>query len=154
MRNPSTLGGRVRPRLFIGLCTALAISATIVLSAAFQGAIYTTLGDGTSVNANIYDAKEDVYLNGGPQNQNGSGLPNGLYLFQVTIPSGAVLLSTDAIQCRTLRVVGGVVSGYVHDATCLTPDHLEGELNPANGSTPVQLIPFSNTTNNGSECKV
>ena len=48
MRNPSTLGARVRPRLFIGLCTALAVCATIVLSAAFSGHVYTSLGGGTS----------------------------------------------------------------------------------------------------------
>jgi len=154
MRNPSTLGRRLRPRPFIGLCVALAVCATIALSAAFSGHIYTSTADGTVVNANIYDAKEEVYLNGGPQNQNGAGLPNGLYYFQVTNPSGSLLLSTDEIQCRTLRVVGGVVSGYVHDATCLTPDHPDGPLNPANGSTPVQLIPFSNTTNSGGEYKV
>jgi hypothetical protein len=71
MRNPSTLRGRVRPRLFIGLSTALAISATIVLSAAFSGAIYTSLGDGTVVNQNLYASKPLVYLNGGPQNDNG-----------------------------------------------------------------------------------
>src|SRR6185503_13295567 len=111
MRNPSTLRGRVRPRLFIGLSTALAISATIVLSAAFSGAIYTSLGDGTVVNQNLYASKPLVYLNGGPQNDNGPGLPSGIYYFQVTDPSGANLLSQDNAVCRQLQVIGGVIAG-------------------------------------------
>ena len=35
-----------------------------------------------------------VYINGGPQNEDTQGLPDGTYYFQVTNPSGAVLLST------------------------------------------------------------
>ena len=43
-----------------------------------SGAIFTTLVDGARVNANLYEAKEDVYLDGGPpQNAPASaaGLP-------------------------------------------------------------------------------
>ena len=61
-----------------------------------SGAIWTTLSDGTEVNGNIYDAKEDVYLNGGPGKGAGSnapGLPDGTYIFMVTNPSGKTLLS-------------------------------------------------------------
>src|SRR5580765_6837234 len=53
----------------------------LVCGAAFAGAIYTSEADGTRVNQNLYDSKPLVYLNGGPQNQNGSGLPDGLYFF-------------------------------------------------------------------------
>lgn len=60
----------------------------------FFGAIFTSKGDGTSVDQNIYDDKCDVYLNGGPQNANSQGLPDGTYYFQVTDPSGATLLSS------------------------------------------------------------
>lgn len=52
-----------------------------------------------------------MYLNGGPQNANGPGLPEGLYYFQVTDPSGGTLLSTDNAVCRQLQVVGGAVAG-------------------------------------------
>src|SRR5437867_3264480 len=41
-----------------------------------NGAAYTTLGDGTLVNGNIYDNKCDVYINGGPQPCGGFG-PGG-----------------------------------------------------------------------------
>lgn len=115
----------------------------------FFGAIYTSLGDGTAVNHNIYDNKADVYLNGGPQNTNGPGMPNGTYYFQVTNPSGSTLLSTDLASCRQLTVANGVVSG----ATGPCP-HANGTFNPANLSTPVQLIPFNDTPNSGGEYKV
>jgi hypothetical protein len=35
-------------------------------SGPLTGAIYTTKGDGSLVNGNVYDSKGDVYLNGGP----------------------------------------------------------------------------------------
>ncbi len=115
----------------------------------FFGAVYTSMGDGAVVNQNLYALKEDVYLNGGPQNLNGKGLPDGTYYFQVTDPSGGTLLSTDPASCRQLKVVGGVVVG----ATGSCP-HANGALNPTNGTMPVQLIPFNNTPNNGGEYKV
>src|SRR6476659_7961710 len=117
--------------------------------AAFSGAIYTSEADGTRVNQNLYDSKPLVYLNGGPQNQNGPGLPDGVYFFFVTDPSGATLLSTDHAVCRELLVSGGAVAG----ATGPCP-HANGAFDPANGSTPVQLIPFLDTPNNGGEYKV
>lgn len=115
----------------------------------FFGAIFTSMGDGATVNQNKYASKADVYLNGGPQNQNANGLPNGTYYFQVTDPSGATLLSTDNAVCRQLLVVNGAVAG----ATGPCP-HANGAFNPANNSTPVQLIPFDDTPNNGGEYKV
>ena len=121
----------------------------IAAQGAFHGAIHTSKADGTSVNANLYENKADVYLNGGPQNANANGLPNGTYYFQVTDPSGATLLSTDLAQCRQLLVANGKVSG----ATGACP-HANGAYNAANGSTPVQMLPFNNTPNNGGEYKV
>ncbi len=119
----------------------------------FSGAIYTSTGDGTTVNSNMYDQKSDVYLNGGPQNCNGGGLPDGDYYFQVTNPNGDVLLSTDPASCRQLTVSGGIVAGYAIAAGAC--HHANGISNPANcGSMPVQLIPFNDTPNNGGEYKV
>ena len=46
-----------------------AVSATLVgnaIAGGLSGAIYTTNREGTFVNGNVYDAAEDVYLNGGP----------------------------------------------------------------------------------------
>jgi hypothetical protein len=133
-----------------GATFAFALATSVGLWAAINGAIYTSLADGTRVNQNLYDSKPLVYLNGGPQNQNGSGLPDGIYYFFVTDPSGATLLSTDHAECRTLQVIGGVVAGA---APGVCP-HANGSLNPLNGSTPVQLIPFLDTPNSGGEYKV
>jgi len=63
-----------------------------------SGAIFTTDTNGTFVNANVYDDPTDVYLNGGPRANapcTAAGLPDGDYYFQVTDPSGTVLLSAD-----------------------------------------------------------
>ena len=94
----------------LSVCTAVGVllSVTTIL-ANFDGAIWTTVVDGTEVNFNIYDSKEDVYLNGGPGHGSGSnsnGLPDGIYVFMVTDPSGATLLSTDAAECRQVSVAG------------------------------------------------
>jgi hypothetical protein len=79
---------------------------------------------------------------------NAAGLPDGTYYFQVTNPSGSVLLSSDLAICRELQVINGVIAG----ATGSCP-HNNGTLNPANGSTPVQLAPFDQTDNPGGEYK-
>ena len=50
------------------------LAVVVFLAAAFaslhasapSGAIFTTVFDGSEVNFNIYQAKEDVYLDGGP----------------------------------------------------------------------------------------
>jgi hypothetical protein len=136
------------PLFAIALTAIIGFKYTESVSAAFSGAIYTSNGDGTTVNQNIYQAKSDVYLNGGPQNQSAAGLPNGTYYFQVTTPSG-VLLSTDPARCRQLVVIGGRISGAAGPCP-----HPNGAFNPSNGSTPVQLIPFNDTTNAGGEYKV
>jgi hypothetical protein len=64
---------------------------------AINGAIYTTDGSGNPpTNGNIYKFKADVYLSGGPKATagcSGGALEAGDYYFQVTDPSGTVLLS-------------------------------------------------------------
>src|SRR5689334_13380195 len=109
-----------------------------------NGAIYTTTVGGTAVNGNIYDAKPDVYISGGPQNKQDPGLvPDGNYYFQVTDPSGAVLLSLDDVKCRVVVVTDGRVNGVpldnaggFGDPSCY---HMPGTQNDANGALPVQL---------------
>jgi hypothetical protein len=91
----------MRFRLILVVLTALGMVLALNWSAmAYTGAIFTTKSDGTTVDQNIYNLRTDVYLNGGPQNQKSAGLPDGTYYFQVTDPSGAVLLSTDNAVCR------------------------------------------------------
>jgi hypothetical protein len=132
----------------------VALALATLAAHAPSGAIFTTVADGTEVNYNIYAAKEDVYLDGGPgpgAPQTAAGLDDGLYVFQVTSPSGKALLSTDPAGCRLFRVVGGIIvsansipSGCAH-VTGLDVDH---------GATTVQLMPYLDTPNPGGEYKV
>lgn len=122
---------------------------TNTVSAGLTGALYSTTKDGTAVNNNIFGSLQDVYVSGGPQNSNASGLPDGTYYFQVTDPGGKTLLSTDNAVCRELTVTGGRVSGAAGPCS-----HANGTLNPANGTLPVQLSPFSASPNKGNEYKV
>lgn len=140
-------------KTMLTLCTAAGVllGATTML-ANVSGAIWTSLSNGQSVNQNLYDLKEDVYLNGGPGHGAGSnspGLdPNGIYVFKVTTPNGD-LLSTDPAECRQVNVVGGVITGVVGPAC----SHNEGDDLGAAGK-PVQLFPYNDTTNPGGEYKV
>jgi hypothetical protein len=78
-----------------------------------KGAIFTTTPDGSVVNANVqYTDKREVYLDGGPPPnapQKAAGLPDDLYVFQITNPSGAVLLSMDPTKCRVVEVKDDVI---------------------------------------------
>ncbi len=125
--------------------------------AALTGAIFTSLVDGTRVNANIYDAKEDVYLDGGPSADAPPGaaaLPEGDYYFQVTDPSGMTLLSSDDIECRSFHVsADGVATSTDTGTGC---EHLSGidEDQAELGAITVQLMPYDDTPNPGGEYKV
>lgn len=119
-----------------------------------SGAIFTTDASGNPVNLNIYDAKEDVYLNGGPginAPDDAAGLPAGTYSYQVTDPSGKVLLSTDPVSCRQFTVdASGVITSVAPSGACA---HLTGTSTEDGGLT-VQLFPYSTTPNNGGVYKV
>jgi hypothetical protein len=132
-----------------GVLTRTAASADPV-----SGAIFTTDSTGLEVNVNQYAAKPDVYLNGGPGVNapvGAAGLsPDGIYVFQVTDPSGKVLLSQDAAQCREVIVSGGVITGVTGPCP-----HATG-LSLAPGEVTVQLCTppdgvscFNDTPNNG-----
>ena len=113
------------------------------------GAVFTTDGTGKLVNGNIYDAKQDVHLNGGPLPSapcGAAGLPDGDYYFQVTDPSGKTLLSTDSINERKVRVSGGLITAY------LGTSHQTGTGKCPN-SISVALLPYDNTPNPGREYK-
>ena len=131
---------------------ALLAAAPLALAHAPSGAIFTTVVNGTEVNFNQYAAKEDVYLDGGPgpgAPQGAAGLDDGTYVFQVTDPSGKVLLSTDAAKCRRFTVANGIITGVVVNGcqhnTGYDVDH---------GATTVQLMPYNDTPNPGGVYKV
>lgn len=136
------------------MCAAvLASTAFTSTASAVSGAVFTTDENGTLVNGNIYDDCCDVYLNGGPPPNapcDSAGLPDGEYYFQVTDPSGSVLLSNDDIEQRRFRVENGLIVEYLGTpGTCM---HEIGAgkcaaLVPANIS--IQLMPFDPTPNPG-----
>jgi len=146
------------------LATVLVVPAALALAPVssahpnpvpLSGAIFTTDGTGTPVNLNIYDSKQDVYLNGGPGVNapvGAAGLPAGTYSFQVTDPPGKMLLSTDPVECRQFTVdADGVITAAVGvPASCA---HVEGTSGDDSGVS-VQLYPFDDTPNNGGVYKV
>ena len=134
------------------LVAAVLLSPVIVRAAAPSGAIFTTLSDGTEVNLNQFPTKEDVYLDGGPgpgAPQTAAGLDDGTYVFQVTDPSGKILLSTDLANCRQFNVSGGIITGVVATGC----QHVTG-MDVDHGATTVQLMPYLDTPNNGGVYKV
>ena len=144
-------------RGFKGVCAfavcLLAAAALPVAAHAPSGAIFTTLPDGSEVNYNIYASKDDVYLDGGPgpgAPATAAGLDDGIYVFQVTDPSGKSLLSTDAARCRQFTVAGGLITGVVAQGDGC--EHMTG-LDIDHGATTVQLMPYDDTPNNGGEYK-
>ena len=140
--------------------TVLASVVMIVLPAhaapPLSGAIFTTIADGSIVNANVqYQSKCDVYLDGGPGPNapiGAAGLPAGDYYFQVTDPSGKKLLSTDPVSNRRFTVSSaGIITAYTGSGG---PAHPTG-LNPNDGAVTIQLanntcpIDYLDTPNNG-----
>jgi hypothetical protein len=165
MRNRSGQIWRIAPLLVL----LFILTGQQALAGPLPGAIFTTLEDGTRVNANIYENMEDVYLDGGPGNNapaSAAGLPEGDYYFQVTDPSGKVLLSEDAVKCRRIHVgpdgfITAVVPAtalvkvrgkFVEEActhnTGIDADH--GDV----GAITVQLMPYARTPNKGGVYKV
>lgn len=137
-------------RAALSMFIAGGLYASAASATAISGAIFTTDQTGTVVNGNNYNAKDDVYLNGGPNNFpgcNGGALEDGDYYFQVTDPSGADLLSSDAVTERAFRVSGGEITQY------LGTTHTTGATSPC-GSLAIQLMPYDNTTNAGGVYKV
>jgi hypothetical protein len=137
----------------IALLLATAAPATAAPTP-ISGAIFTTDATGIPVNLNIYAAKEDVYLNGGPginAPDGAAGLPAGTYAFQVTDPSGKMLLSSDPVTCRQFTVNAlGVIQDVVAAGGCEHQTGVDGE----DGGATVQLFPYDDTPNNGGVYKV
>ncbi len=103
----------VRPLLAIALLAG--VHNLEAQTKGLTGAIFTTLSDGSAVNANQYGSSCAVYLDGGPGPHapaKAAGLPDGDYYFQVTNPSGSLLFSTDPVSNRQVRVANGVFVAY------------------------------------------
>src|SRR5262249_29054829 len=158
---------RMLKSLVCSVGVALMLGGLTAVASAPDGAIFTTLPDGSRVNYNIYGSKPDVYLDGGPGDQapiTAAGLPDGTYVFQVTDPSGKGLLSIDQAKCRQFTVAGGIITSVVatgcEHAIGVDVDH------GAQGAVTVQLCGggaanplaptacFNDTPNPGGEYKV
>jgi len=128
----------------VWLATMLML-ASLPAAAQLTGAVWTTLADGSAADHNVYAAKEDVYLNGGPNLLTGAGwIPSGDYYFQVTDPPGHTLLSTDLIGSRRFNVAPNGIITYTPELGC--PPHITGT-DPQTGSTIIQLMPYLNSPN-------
>ena len=125
----------------------------VIASTNFNGAVFTTDSAGNWVNENLYLAPADVYVNGGPNNANSQGLPpNEIFYFEVTDPSGKILLSSDPSNCRQVQTdANGRIFGAYLGGGC---SHNVGSVDVNNGAIPVKLWPFNRTPNNGNEYKV
>jgi hypothetical protein len=81
--------------LLVGTVAALALTISPVFAAPnTSGAIYTTESTCDGTNINIFSAKTEVYLDGGPTHPGAAGLDDGNYYVQVTEPDGTVLGKT------------------------------------------------------------
>jgi hypothetical protein len=140
-----------RTSLSIALSVLAATFAPSALAHAPSGAIFTTVADGSEVDANIYASKDLVYLDGGPgvgAPQGAAGLDDDTYVFQVTDPSGKTLLSQDPAKCRQFTVSGGIINSVVASGC----QHVTG-LDVDHNAVTVQLMPYADTPNQGGEYK-
>jgi hypothetical protein len=149
-------------RLILALGVAVAAAALSAGPAfAVSGAGYTSVNSAVdsgnhckngnpNVNCNIYDGKEFVWTNGGPDT--GVLGPDGQYFFAVLAPGGQpnpndggpknLSDDFDAYTNRTFTVTGGEISAYAgtHDFAVDTNDNNEKK---------IRLFPYADTTNPG-----
>jgi len=113
-------------------------------TAPLSGAIFTTTPNGSIVNENVrYGDKREVYLDGGPPPNapaRSAGLPAGLYIFQVTDPSGAIQLSSDPAKCRIVNISSdGVIVNYVPATVVGLSANYPNPYPPPSGSLDCQI---------------
>ncbi|TMP96405.1 MAG: hypothetical protein E6L09_15075, partial [Verrucomicrobia bacterium] len=125
----------------VALLAVVTIGSSGSALAGLSGAIFTTRSGCVVVNGNIYDTKDDVYLDGGPHHGSSASLPDGSYFVQVTDPSGANVLGQS--QTAVVTVSGGAfvdcyqLSSIVYSA-----------------SSSFASLGYDDTPNNGGEYKV
>jgi hypothetical protein len=97
------------------LWALLTIAATVIMagsiSAQVHGAVFITDEFCQIVEANHFDNKEDVYVNGGPRKPGAAGLPDGFYHIKITNPSGAQLLGDSVLRFGAANPPIEVVNG-------------------------------------------
>jgi hypothetical protein len=166
------LGLRPRTAGLITFVAAVAAAMFIVPSAfaSVNGAAFTTDDPAITapclngpfhvlpgVDCNIYGAKEDVWINGGPSGGQ-NHLTDGSYFFAVLVPGGQPdpndgsaknLSSDDAYTNRTFTVSDGHISAYT--GTGVPAPHLVDATGGGDLSlgTLIQLAPYEDTSNPG-----
>jgi hypothetical protein len=127
-----------RGAILAALAMGLLLAPSALRADQVSGAIFSTNSGCSGVNLNIYDNKEDVYIDGGPAHPGAAGLPDGSYCVQVTEPDGTVLGTSAA---GAVSVSGGeFVQCY----------QLSAILTKASDGSPG----YDDTTNAGGEYKV
>jgi hypothetical protein len=192
MRRERSLGRRGRALLTVFATSIVALVLFTPGALAVAGASFTTANfpvDGDHclngqnneavVNCNIYDGKQFVWINGGPNSVGPSSLTDGDYFFAVLVPGGqpdpnddgAKNLSDessnggfddtcgDAYTNRIFTVSGGDISAYTGDGadyyTTATDCDLDTAADPhqQSGSTThgqlIRLFPYDTTNNPG-----
>src|SRR5215468_8002046 len=148
LRMRKTFSKTISPRL---LCCLFVTGIVFTLAPAFTfaaplpGAVFTTDNTCTGIDLNIYNAKTDVFLQGGPDH-GGETPPTGEYYVQVTDPSGGTVLGTS---------VGGAAAGLSTDKPFVVD--IYGHANCFELFTAVMnagAVGFADTGNPGGEYKV
>ena len=127
--------------IWIAFIAVLAFCSNLRADPPLPGAIFTTDSTCTEVNQNIFDNKEDVYVDGGPAHPGAAGLPDGSYCVQVTDPSGATVLGKSEPGAVTV-VDGEFVQCYQLTSILKT------------GSSGFTVPGYDDTPNPGGEYKV
>src|SRR4051794_4907941 len=127
---------------------SIAGAAHAATPAPLPGAVWMTDKDGSHLNQNIYSAKSDVWLSGGPDNQ--GALPDGSYYVRVTDPMGKQLLGTSGTQ-KPLTVTNPLpnnvqLSNAVNVPTTQAPGYLDAP--NAGGEYKVWVSTAQDFTNN------
>ncbi len=156
---------RLLPILLVILAAVFALAPHPALAA--SGASFTSVDPpvdgagtclaGSATNCNSYDAKNHVWMNGGPLT---AGLQDGAYFFAVVQPSGQAnpndgspdLLSTGPYTDRTFTITDGVMAyGGTHDLDSGPADGPAGiRPNSPDGKGPlIRLAPYKDTSNPG-----
>jgi hypothetical protein len=160
-------------RSTVGLVALVALAAMALIAfvggagAVVAGAGYTTTnsnydGAGTCfngpgvVNCNIYQAKENVWINGGPTNGT-SALSDGTYFFVVGVPGGENSDINDAAAvpdttAATAKNLSDDFDAYTNRTFTVVNHHIATSTGThVFDSGKIRLFPYSDTTNSGGE---
>lgn len=142
---PRTVFATVAPAVVVvGLGAAIAAQGNV-------GNVFVSTSGGVVPDDGLFQTAQAPYLNAGPRgnakcsSSSGGLKDDGDYYFQVTDPSGRVLLSTDSIEDRRFRVSGGRI---------VSVSESHGSVSGRCRDVLVQLFPFTTTSNREGDYKL